>query len=278
MVAARAVIVFVVGVAMLAGCAGVPTAPVDLSAALLQNRDDYAPRLVQIAITNNGPEPVEISRATFESPYFTGAGEATHLPYTLGPGMTVDFPAPIPTAVCETKSGAPLVSITARPAHGTSGAYVITPTEPFNSLAVVHSQDCGRAAFEAVATITPADHLRFEQSAGKEIALLDLAITPTGGAGSVELISTSGTTLLIPTEGDLHPLGLTFSAASPPSILTLGFVPSRCGTHVLAEDKIGTQIPFHARAGSFDDTYFRVAVSPVVKGEFYNWVGRYCSE
>jgi hypothetical protein len=46
---------------------------------------------------------------------------------------------------------------------------------------------------------------------------------------------------------------------------------------VLAEDKIGTQIPFHAKAGSFDDAYFRVAVPPAVKGEFYDWVGRYCA-
>lgn len=274
-----AVLLLVVGAA-LAGCSspGADATPVTLSAALLQNRDDYAPRLVQIAITNAGSEAVEISKANFRSPYFSGTSEATHLPYTLGPGLTIDFPAVIPTAVCEASSGAPAVSITARVRNGTATTQVLTPAEPFNSLESVFSQDCGRAAFEKVAAIAPADHLRFEQRAGKEIALLDLAITPTGAPGSVELISTTGTTLLIPVEGDLHPLGLTYSSASPPSILTLAFVPSRCGTHVLAEDKIGTQIPFHARASSFADTYFRVAVSAGVKGEFYDWVGRFCSQ
>jgi hypothetical protein len=269
-------VTFVATGVLLAGCSA-SADPVTLSAALLQNRDDYAPRLVQIAITNTGSQAVEISKATFESPYFSGTGEATHLPYTLDAGMTVDFPAPIPAAVCEPSVGEPSVSITVRPANGTPATHVLVPTEPFRSLAAVHAQDCGRAAFEKVATIAPPEQLRFEERAGKEIAVLDFAITPTGAPGSVELISTTGTTLLIPVEGDLHPLGLTYSSASGPSILSLAFVPSRCGTHVLAEDKIGTQIPFHAKAGSFDDAYFRVAVPPAVKGEFYDWVGRYCA-
>jgi hypothetical protein len=149
---------------------------------------------------------------------------------------------------------------------------------PPDSLHTLHSQDCGQQAFERIATIVPAPHLRFEQRNGKEIALLDVVIAPTGAWGSVRLLSTTRTTLLIPLEGEQRMLELTFTSSTPLTTLTLEYVPSRCGTHVISEDKIGTLIPFHAKAGTFADMFFRVAVSPEVKSEFYDWVGRYCAQ
>ncbi|WP_394770825.1 hypothetical protein [Lacisediminihabitans sp.] len=264
--------------ALLGGCSTAPASAPKLSVALFQNRSDYAPRRLEVEITNHGSAAVVITTATFVSPYFAGTGTAGHLPYTLVAGTTTDFSAEVPPAVCDAPNTKPSVSITGKDAHGTEFRQTLTPTVPFDSLQTLHAQDCGQQAFERVATIVPAPHLRFEQRNGKEIALLDVVIAPTGASGSVRLLSTTGTTLLIPVEGELRTLDLTFTAASPRTTLTLDYVPSRCGTHVISEDKIGTLIPFHAQAGSFADAYFRVAVSPEVKSEFYDWVGRVCGQ
>lgn len=265
---------------LLGGCSSEPApAPAPkLSVSLFQNRADYATRRLQVEITNRGSTDVVITAATFTSPYFAGSGTAGHLPYTLVAGTTTDFPASVPPPVCDGADAKPTATIRVKSAGGSALVVKTTPEVPFNSLGALHAQDCGQQAFEKVATISPAPHLRFETRDDSELALLDITIVPTGSAGSVTLVSTTGTTLLIPTEGEVRPLGLAFSAASAPSILTLDFVPSRCGTHVISEDKIGTLIPFHAVAGEFSDAYFRVAVSPVVKGEFYDWVGRYCGQ
>ena len=271
-----AAVIVAVLLAILSGCSSEP-AP-KLSVALFQNRADYASRSLQVEITNRGSADVVITAATFTSPFFEGTGTAGHLPYTLPAGTTTDFPARVPPAVCDGKDVRPSVTIAATTKSGAKVSVSTTPAVPFNSLGALHAQDCGQHAFERVASITPALHLRFERRDGSELALLDVTIVPTGAAGSVTLVSTTGTTLLIPTEGEVRPLGISFSAASAPTVLTLDFVPSRCGTHVISEDKIGTLIPFHAVAGGFEDAYFRVAVSPVVKAEFYYWVGRYCGQ
>lgn len=261
---------------LVAGCSTAPTPR--LSVALFQNRSDYATRRLQVEITNHGPGDVIITKATFVTPYFAGTGAAGHLPYTVHAGTTTDFAADVPPAVCDARSTKPSVSITGTDARGTEFSQTLVPTVPFDSLQTLHAQDCGQQAFERIASIVPAPRLRFEQRNGKEIALLDVLIAPTGAHGSVRLLSTTGTTLLIPVEGDLRTIDLAVTSASPPTTLTLHYVPSRCGTHVISEDKIGTLIPFHAEAGPFADAFFRVAVSPEVKSEFYDWVGRYCAQ
>ncbi len=266
-----AVIVLLVG-----GCSS--AAAPRLTVSLFQNRADYATRSLQVEITNRGETDVVITAATFTSAYFDGIGRAGRLPYTLVAGTTTDFPARVPPPLCDVSDSRPSVTIGVKTTRGSSLSITKIPAVPFDSLGALHSQDCGQQAFERVATITPAAQLRFEPRDGAEIALLDVAIAPTGAAGSVTLVSTTGTTLLVPTAGEVRPLGLTFSSASAPTALTLEYVPSRCGTHVISEDKIGTLVPFHAVAGRFSDAYFRVAVSPGVKQEFYDWVGRYCGQ
>jgi hypothetical protein len=118
--------------------------------------------------------------------------------------------------------------------------------------------------------------LRFEQSDGKPIALLDIAITPTGAPGTAVLHATQDTTLLSQREGELRSFELTFSAASAPEVITLDYTPSRCEAHVVAEDKVGTIIPFHADAPGFPNATFGVALSTALKNEFLAWVGQYC--
>jgi hypothetical protein len=162
---------------------------------------------------------------------------------------------------------------------GSSGEATVTPTIPFGSISVVHGQDCSQQEFEKVAKISLAPALRFDPPVaadGKRAALLDLTFTPTGAAGSVTLHSVEDTTLLAQREGPLRTIDLTMSASSPPTTVTLDFVPEGCLQHRVAEDKIGTLIPLRVDAGPYRDALFSVAVSPAVKAALLDWVGVYC--
>ncbi|MBC7403557.1 MAG: hypothetical protein H7279_10365 [Microbacteriaceae bacterium] len=149
---------------LLSGCSAAP-AP-KRSVALFQNRADSATRSLHVEITNRGDKDVVIT-ATFTSDCFEGSGTAGHLPYTLVAGTTTDFPATVPPPVCDgphtgPTDTTPTATIHVTPKGGSPLVVNSTPTVPFNSLGTLHAQDCGQQAFEKVASITPAPHLRFE--------------------------------------------------------------------------------------------------------------------
>ncbi|HXR43392.1 MAG TPA: hypothetical protein VN759_01210, partial [Pseudolysinimonas sp.] len=130
--------------------------------------------------------------------------------------------------------------------------------------------------FEKVAAIGLPSAVRYEDAGGKPIALIDVTITPTGAAGTVVLHSTEDTTLLAQREGTLRSIEQTFDASTPPATITLDYVPAACLQHRVAEDKVGTLIPFHVDAGPFHDALFSIRLPETVKNELLDWVGRYC--
>ena len=127
-----------------------------------------------------------------------------------------------------------------------------------------------------MATITPPKALRIENVAGRPRAELDFTITPTGTAGSATLDSIASTTLLSQPEGELRQFALAFTARSTPTMIALSFIPARCEQHLVAEDKIGTLIPFRVTVGSFHDALFTYPLSNELKVALYKYVARYC--
>ena len=271
----------IAAVATLVGCTATPAPPppsprITLDVSVFQLRSDYAPRQAQIEIHNRSAADITVTGARLTSAWFDRAVSSASAPAKVPAGVTTDFPVLLPAARCSAAEAQPEVTVTYRTTNGERRAVTVTPRIPFDSLGMVHASDCAKVAFETVATITPASALRYEEVDGKPIALLDLTIAPTGAGGTVTLLSTEDTTLLAQREGQLRGIGLSFSAASAPTVLTLDYVPSRCEQHVVAEDKVGTLVPIRADAGEFSDALFTVAVSPAVKAEFYDWFARYC--
>jgi hypothetical protein len=103
-----------------------------------------------------------------------------------------------------------------------------------------------------------------------------VTFTPTGAPGSVTLLSTEDTTLLSQREGTFRTIGLTLTAASAPTTVTLDYVPEGCLQHRVAEDKVGTLIPMRVDAGPYSDVLFLMPVPAAAKGELLTWVGDYC--
>ncbi len=267
----------------LSGCTSPAQKPVDLGVSVYQLRSDYAIRGAQIEITNRSALDLTITSATFSSAWFAKTVSSTSTPNQLLAKTTTDFRLALAPGRCNAAKAAPRVHVAYRRPDGSTGTQTITPTIPFHSISVVHGQDCAQQDFEKVAKISVASALRFDPpttagsgSGGKRAALLDLTFTPTGAAGSVTVHTTEDTTLLAQREGPLRSLNLTLTAASPPTMVTLDFVPEGCIQHRIAEDKIGTLIPFRVDAGPYRNALFSVAVPPAVKAQLYEWVGVYC--
>lgn len=266
-------------VTVLSGCSAPTAKPIALKVAVYQLRSDYAIRGAQIEITNRSAVDLEITSATFASAWFTTTVSSPSTPNQLLAGGTVDFRVALADPRCDATKAAPVVRVAYTRPDTSTGTTTVTPTIPFDSISVVHAQDCSRVDFEKVATIGVASTLRFDPPAaadGKRAALVDVTFTPTGAAGSVTLHSTEDTTLLAQREGTLRTVGLTLSAASPPTTLTLDYVPASCLEHRVAEDKIGTLIPMRVDAGPYADALFSVPVPAAMKAELLDWVGVYC--
>ena len=269
--------------AVLTGCSTPAQKPVTLSIKVYQLRSDYAVRGAQIEITNSSKLDLRVTSATFASSWFATTVSSPSAPTHLLAQSTTDFRVVLSDARCDAKRAAPVVRVAYTRPDGSRGETTVTPRIPFDSLAVVHAQDCSRAEFEKVATIGVAPTLRFDpplaQGAalgGQRAALVDVTFTPTGAGGSVTLHSTEDTTLLAQREGTIRSEELTLTAASAPTTITLDYVPAGCLEHRVAEDKIGTLIPMRVDAGPYRDALFSVPVSPAMKAALMTWVGVYC--
>lgn len=265
----------------LSGCSAPAAKPVDLTVSVFQLRSDYAIRGAQIEITNRSSHDVTITSATFGSAWFAKTVSSTSTPNALPSKSTTDFRIALAAGRCDASKAAPVVQVRYQRSDGSTGAATVTPRIPFDSLSIVHGQDCAQQDFEKVATITVAPALRFDPPAAsgagvKRAALLDLTFTPTGAPGSVTLRTTEDTTLLAQREGTLRTFDLTLSAASAPTTITLDFVPEGCLQHRVAEDKIGTLIPLRVDAGPYRNALFSIAAPTAVKNALLDWVGEYC--
>ncbi len=263
----------------LTGCSTPAEKPVALKVSVYQLRSDYAIRGAQIEITNQSALNLQVTSATFSSAWFTKTMSSSSTPNQLLAKSTTDFKIALADGRCDVAKATPVVHLGYTRPDGTTGTATVTPTIPFGSISVVHGQDCAQQDFEKVAKITIAPALRFDPPTaadGKRAALLDVTFTPTGAPGTVTLHTTEDTTLLAQREGTLRTIDLTLTAASPPTTVTLDFVPEGCLQHRVAEDKIGTLIPMRVDAGPYTNALFSIASPPAVKNALLDWVGQYC--
>ena len=266
------------GVALVAGCSSVPavqtTLPARITVSVFQNRSDYAPRHLEVQVDNGSATAVTLNSGSFSSVFFSRAVAMRYLPYTLEPGDEVAFPVYLPAAKCEVPAPVPRVTLSFATLASMGRATVI-PAVLYHALAQIHSQDCAMATFEKVVRVTPGTTVTwFRDPKGALVSQLPIALTPTGAAGTVTLTGIDDTTLLRMSLNTTYPLVL--SSRSAPLNLVLTATPSRCETHVLSEDKIGTVVPLHAVTSAYSNGYFGLVLSNTVKFEYYHYFSLAC--
>lgn len=238
---------------------------------VFQNRDDYGPRRLEIAVENLGTEQLTVTSAAFRSDRFVTPALWTR-PTEIAPGTTTNLRVDLPAADCETDAAASAVTIEFELPGGESGVATIAPEDPFDSIEKVLAADCAAVEVAKTVSITLADALRTEQRDDGPVALLDVEFEPTGGGEPVTIDEITRTILLRPASGeDAWPVGVTFDATSDDLTVTLEIEPSNCRLHTVTEDKVGTHLPFVS--GDLD---FTIPTSDAVKQELYAYIASYC--
>jgi hypothetical protein len=262
----------------LVGCSpmsGAQTAlPAGVSVSLFQNRSDYPIRHLEVQIHNTTKSTVTLHSGDFSSAFFSKTVAMHYLPYDLAAGDQVAFPVYLPAAACDSPKPAPRVTVSFTDKSG-KGTATVTPKVLYNTLNEIHSHDCALGTFEKVVAIIPGDAVTWTRDAsGALISHLDFTFAPTGAAGTVTLNSIDNTTLLDMSFDTTYPL--VFSASSAPQKLVLSATPSRCETHALGEDKIGTVVPFHVKTSAYSNGYFGLVLSNKLKFEYYHYFALAC--
>ncbi len=271
-------VVGLLGAAALVGCSstsGAPTTlPAGVAVSLFQNRSDYPIRHLEVQVHNTTKSTVTLHSGEFSSAFFSKTVAMHYLPYDLAPGDEVAFPVYLPAAACDSPKPAPRVTVSFTDKTGTGHA-TVTPKVLYNTLNEIHSHDCAQTTFERVVAIAPGDAVTWTRDAsGALVSHLDFTFTPTGTAGSVTLNSIDNTTLLDMSFDTTYPL--VFTGSSAPQKLVLTATPSRCETHALGEDKIGTVVPFHVKTSAYSNGYFGLVLSDKLKFEYYHYFALAC--
>jgi hypothetical protein len=293
----------VVGALLLAGCgapspgqastAGDVTASAapspELSAALVQYRRDAQRGVVQVKVTNDGPEPVtvrgvELSSATFAEPAVEGKDSR------LAPGTTVDLTVDLPEAVCEARDEGPVVvelavvdasgadrTVALETARGGAGGTTgeLTTGTGADVLAEVQAERC--------AALTVAEHVTLATDPvwvdggpladGTPTALGALVATPVPGGEAVTLSVEGATTLFTVTQ----PVSADVRADGGEVVsLPLRLSVSRCDPHAVAEDKKGYLVPVRASVAGAEPLLVEVAVPVPERGPLQALIDRTC--
>jgi hypothetical protein len=261
--------------ALLAGCGGVsPDLPAGLSVVVYQPRPDVALGQFAIQVVNDGDAAVEIITARLSSPDFVDDLEWSGDGSTVLPGRKLDLRVPVPQIDCAGET-APAVWLTAD-VGGPSEPTEVEVSDPYDLLARLHAEQCVAQAIAEVAIVTPREVL---VPAGQAPAILVIDVEPTGGAGTIEIVGVRSTTLLQPSDDGVRTpelaLDVELSAAGPTE-LRVPLLPNRCDAHALAEDKVGTIIPFLVDAGGAEPVTWLMVLPDELKGALYTYYAAYC--
>jgi hypothetical protein len=243
-----------------------------------QYRLDYAPRALEVSVTNDTDDPLVVTHASFDSPLFDGTTSWTRHS-TIPAGSTRDLRVLLGDPVCDVPAPvrAPVATLKFETADGAVGTGSAKPADRFDTVAKVIAQDCIAEHTFEIASITTGDALRLEQRGGELVALLDLTARPTGAQGVASVATAARTTLVGPAD---HSTGWALaweaSAASGPLSTTLEIVPSNCNPHIVAEDKRGTFFPLAVTLDGGEAGTVFVGVSDEVRAQIYGYIASYC--
>ena len=255
--------------------------PDGIAVRIFQTRFDYAERVLEIAVSNDGPSEFALVSASFASPHFTDAARHAD-PVDLAPGMTRNLRVRLAEPVCANQpTGPATVTLRWRVAGGGSASATVAPLDDTGAIERISGEDCLAAAVDSLVTITPAERLRTEGAGAAASVWLDVTLTPTGEAGAVTIDRVGPTTLLAPATatgtGTGWPVGLTVDADTPRRTISLELRPARCDPHAVAEDKRGTVLPFAVRSEAGPAGSYNVSVSDALRGEIYAWITARCA-
>ncbi|QAY73579.1 hypothetical protein ET445_09740 [Agromyces protaetiae] len=273
--------------ASLSGCV-TATAPVEtrdpaglsgITASVSQGRVDVSSGRIFVLVTNGRDEPITVASVEVHSPGFE-PGMAKQKPTAFPAGRAIAIRLAPTAAICDE----PVDPITVRLDVTTPDGAVhdeVAADDPYGSLERIHDQACLGESVAAVAALTLPDHLRSTGSGAERRAVIDIAVAPVGApadgaAASFHVSGVRGTTLINAEGGFNWDLDLTIAASDPPSTIELPVRPGRCDAHAVAEDKIGTILPFEIETSDGRSGQLGLPANDTLRAELYAYYSERC--
>lgn len=251
--------------------------PPGISVRLVQLRQGYGSRELQLEVVNNSEKLMQVRRASYTSPSFVSPAvwdDGTRIPA----GFTIDLPVLLPASRC-TPDPDTEESVTLEFRHGDSGLRrrSYEPQELYQSVQNIIDADCARRAIEKIAEVRPAKDITIHGNGRQSVAELPILIEPTGEPGSFTLDSVAATTLISPsTGGDSWRLGVEVDETSGPQRAVLRIGPTRCDSHALSDNSQGTELTATFTLDGDQKTSIVLGTSDHLEGRLTSFVAAHC--
>ncbi|PPG01315.1 MULTISPECIES: hypothetical protein [unclassified Rathayibacter] len=232
-----------------------------------QNRSDIAGGTMAFEVHNGSGAPIEVTAARLTDPRL-----AAPLTWTGGTGVpdgtSRDLRVDVPEPACPAaEAPAALEVVLAIDGHG---EHAYPADDPFSFVDALARSGCFARTVDADLA------LRIDTSGGAAHEPARLTITADVRGTPLVLRSVDATILLQPPDAaDAWTLDRSVPAGTFDSVV-LDAVPTRCDTHALAEDKVGTRLPVTVETAGRQGTVV-VAATPEQKGELYAFITAYCA-
>ena len=271
------------GTAVLAGCAQAPSnaLPDGLDVSVYQNRVDIGNRKLSVTFTNDTGGVLTITRLEFTSPQFDGPAVWPKDSTNIANGTAISLAVPLPEPDCTAENRVPSVEFDYALADGSRGTAIAEPVDTLDRLPQIFIEDCVEVSVLGIVDVRAATLPRDAIVAGRQVAEVDVTLTPTGSTGSVVFESAASTTLLTPVDAAAvaiaeQQLDITVNGTDGPSTITLVYAPNRCDAHAIAEDKRGTIFPIRVTTSDGLTGILYLASADDVKVALYDFARRAC--
>lgn len=263
----------------LTACSSAATLPTGVTVSVFQNRFDYSLRQLELKVSNGTDTPITITKAQFVSSRF--ASPATwDRPQLVPDGSARDLKVQLTDPVCDGTAPSDTVALDFTLADGRVGTATVVPADEQGRVDAISAEDCLNVSVAAIAEISAPAEVPWTPGAHAP-AVLDLAVEPTGAAGSLTIHRAKGTVLLSlvdPSGGQVYDVAVdrVVDAGAGAGVIRLLLVPARCDAHAVEEDKRGTFFPLEVETSDGRSGRIYVAVSDGVRRSLYDFYADYC--
>ena len=255
-----------------------------LSAELRRHRGDEGRRVIQVTMTNTGPEPLVVHKLTLEAPGFVSVAP-TPKGSTVRPGIPVDLPIPYGTTDCAHPTGdtseqeddkpATHVRLRVGPADGpVQDVRLEVDPAPLDSLRVA---ECAQADLARAVSVRFGPN--WTDGTRDGLPALDGTLVLTRGAaeGPVAVTALDGSTLLLMTIAAALPqLPFVLESDAGQAELAIQVSATSCDPHVRSQSQRPYELSIYVSVDGAEPLFVAPAVDEAARARMQHMIQATC--
>lgn len=233
------------------------------------------PRVVQVHVTYDGADQLEVTGAALSTAGVAGTSVSGPVTKLVPPGGYRDVDVPLGPPVCDDSPPAEARVVLTVLDGAAPTEVTLTATDPNGHLARIHAEDCAAAAFAAGADARFTG-FSLDRRDGSVVGLVTLEVDPVAGGPQVAVARIDQTILLQPAGEATSWSPPELDPVTGPTTVTLEVRPGRCDPHAVAEDKRGTFFGLRTVVGGVAQPVFYLQLPEDLRGTAHDFIGVAC--